>query len=408
MISPRTRDVLADLEVRGIKLGLGKVRSLLRRMDCARAAPLAAQVAGTNGKGSVVFGLEAIARSQGLSTGAFVSPHLVSPTERIRIDGADLADSEFDARVASLAGRLARWAERDPELASVTHFEFLLALAVEAFREHRVDLAILEVGMGGRLDATTAVPVDGTCITSIALDHEAFLGPDLASIAGEKAGIARPDVPLLSGPLPAPAREVVRARADEVGAPLTEITAEPGLRNGMWGSHQEVNAALALALAGALGLDTGPAAREALGGAAVPGRCEVFPGNPEVLVDGAHNPAAAAALARVLKTRPAGGETDLLIGVGRDKDAAGIVAPLMPLVRHVYVTQYREGRAPLPAAELARTIAGLGRTPRQYGAADEALDHASAALRAGDRLLITGSLYLVGELYPRLQGRTGR
>jgi len=402
LIAPRSLEVLAGLQVRGIKLGLGKVRRLLERMGCAEAAPRAVQIAGTNGKGSVVYGLEAIARAQGLRTGAFVSPHLVSPTERIRVDGRDLTASEFDRRVDSLACRLDGWAGESEELASITHFEFLLALAVETFRERRVDLALLEVGMGGRLDATTAVPVQATCITSIALDHEAYLGPDLASIAAEKAGIARPGVPLWMGPLPDEAARVVRSRVRELGAPLLPVVPQDGLHNGMWGDHQRTNAALALALAGGIGLSTGAAARAALATASVPGRCQLFPGVPEIVADGAHNPAAAGALAAVLRDRPARGATDLLVGMGRDKDARGILRPLLPGVRTVHVTQYREGRGRLPAEELARTVEELGRPPVVHPAAGEALAAARAAAEPGDRLLVTGSLYLVGELYPGL------
>jgi len=400
LISSSTRELLAALQVRGIKLGLDKVRRLLARLD--GSPPRAVQVAGTNGKGSVVFGLEAIALSRGLRVGTFTSPHLIEPTERIRIGGRDLDAAEFDERAASLAARLERWSAADPELAQVTHFEFLLALAIDTFVAHRVELAILEVGMGGRLDATTAVPVQACAITSVALDHQRYLGPDLTSIAGEKAGIARAGVPLLVGPLAPEAARVVEARAAAVGAPLRTIRPVDGVLNGMWGEHQRINAALSLALAGALGLDDGEGARRALAGAAVPARCQRIDGTPELLIDGAHNPHAAAALGRVLARHPAAGATDLLVAAGEDKDAAGILVPLLPFARRVHCTAYRGGRVPLPAAALAATAEGLGAVAIEHPDAGRALDAARAGARPGDRLVVAGSLFLAGEVLARV------
>ncbi len=407
MIAEPARRILADLQARGIKLGLGKVRSLLRRLGSPQRHMRVVQVAGTNGKGSVAYGLEAVARSAGLRAGTFISPHLVSPAERVRVDGRSLEEDEFSRRVIDLSHRLRRWSSADGSLAQVTYFEFGLGLALEAFRDHGVQLAILEVGMGGRLDATTAADPGLTCITSVALDHREFLGPDLSSIAGEKAGIARRDVPLLMGPMPPEAEARVRAAAASAGAPVVEVRPETGLVNGMWGPHQRVNAALSMALARHLGIEDGAGARRALARTRVPGRCELFPApeapgggreGPEILLDGAHNPASAAALAMALAHHPAAGATDLLISVGRDKDAPGILDNLLPAMRRVLVTAYAEGRGPMEAAVLADHARALGAEARVVADAGEGLRLARRSAAAGDRLVVAGSLFLVGEV----------
>ncbi len=400
MIDPRTEALLAGYQSRGIKLGLDKVRELLRRIGELPEHVPVVQVAGTNGKGSVVFGLEAIARAHGVRTGTFTSPHLVSPTERVRVDGRDLPDAEFDQRTAALDSALRAWSEEVPELAQVTFFEFLFGLAMRAFIDHEVELVLLEVGLGGRLDATTACRADATCITSIALDHTEWLGTDLASIAGEKAGIVRSGVPLWVGPLPAEARAVIHAVAREAAAPVHEIDAAPVVLNGMWGEHQRVNSALSLALARAVDLSDPDLGRDALRGASVPGRCERLAGRPEILLDGSHNPAGAAALARVLAEHPVPGATDLVVGMGADKDAAGILAPLLPQVRRVVATAYGAGRIPAPAAAVADEVRRLGGEATVVEPAADALAHAARGAGSRDRIVVAGSLFLVGELRP--------
>ncbi len=405
-MSHTAETILHELQARGIKLGLHKVRLLLARLGEPAAGVRVVQVAGTNGKGSVVFGLEAIARVAGVRTGTFISPHLIHPGERVRIDGGDLPLVEFERRVVSLAARLGEWAAADPELGHVTYFEFVFGLAWEVFLEQGVELIILEVGMGGRLDATSAARTDLACITSIDLDHEEYLGEGLAAIAREKVGIAREGVPLVVGPLPEAAERAVQVRALEVGAPLRVVAPRDDLRNGMWGAHQRINAALAWALAEELGLPTDDAARAALALARVPGRCERFPGVPEILIDGAHNPAAAVALAATLRRHPADGPTDLLVSVGRAKDLRGVLAPLVPLCRNVHVTEYTSGRPPTPAAEVAGAVLDLGGAPVVHVDAAAALEAARAAATPGERLLVTGSLFLAGEVRALLLGES--
>jgi len=398
LISARTEGLLSRLQTRGIKLGLDKVRALLDRLGHLPPQAHVVQIAGTNGKGSVAHGLEAIALAHGLTTGVFTSPHLISPTERIRVDGTPISASRFDRVADRLHRRIDSWSLEEPALRDITYFEFLFAMAVEVFRGAEVDLAVLEVGMGGRLDATTAERADVTCITSLSMDHETFLGGDLLSIAREKAGIVRPGIPLLIGPLPAEADSVVSARAREVGAPLERVSPRAGVRNGMWGEHQRINASLALALAGASGLPDGRASRSALAGVQVPGRTERIARAPEILLDGCHNPAGVAALAAALVEHPVEGRTDLLLSMGRDKDARGILAPLLPLVSTVHVTEYRGGRVPVPAEELAGVVEAMGAQVRVFPDAPSALRGAMERLGAADRLLVAGSLFLVGEV----------
>lgn len=400
MISAAAQALLSRLQTRGIKLGLDKVRGLLDRVGIPEARFV--QVAGTNGKGSVVHGLEAIALSQGVSTGSFTSPHLVSPTERVRIDGAPLGSDEFSRRAVDLGERLETWARHRPDLGSITYFEFTLGLAMDAFGDHGVDLVLLEVGLGGRLDATTAAPAQLSCITSIALDHEAWLGSDLASIAAEKAGIIRPATPLVLGPVPPAARSPILETAAAVAAPVIDVEQQEGVSNGMWGEHQQVNAALSLALAAELGLDRGPASLAALARSRVPGRCEVIARSPEILIDGCHNPAGAVALRRVLDQHPCGGETILVTSVGADKDARSILEPLMAVADEIHVTAYAEGRGATAVDDLAEVVRSLGRAPRCFDTAAEALDAAMHRAGPADRILVAGSLFLAGELRARV------
>jgi dihydrofolate synthase / folylpolyglutamate synthase len=396
LTSAAAQALLSRLQTRGIKLGLDKVRDLLARIGLPDARFV--QVAGTNGKGSVAHGLEAIALGQGVSTGTFTSPHLISPTERVRIGGAPLDPDEFGRRALDLGDRLEAWSRENPALADVTYFEFMLGLALDTFADRGVELIVLEVGLGGRLDATTAAPAQLSCITSIALDHEAWLGFDVASIAAEKAGILRPATPLVLGPVPPLARATILEAAAAVAAPVIQIEQQQGVRNGMWGEHQQVNAALSLALAGELGLDTGPAALAALAQSRVPGRCEAIARSPEILVDGCHNPAGAAALATVLGRHTCDGKTFLVTSVGEDKDARGILEPLVGCADEILVTRYAEGRGATAVDDLADVVRALGREPQCFERAPAAL--AAALGRAGprDRILVAGSLFLAGEL----------
>lgn len=380
----------------GMSLGLSRVRGALAELGDPHEALTVVHVAGSNGKGSTCAMVESIARAAGLRTGLTTSPHLARFAERIRIDGEPIAGAPFDAALGAALGAADR---------GLTFFEALTVAALVAFRDAAVDVAILEVGLGGRLDATNVVPAPAACaITSISLEHTAVLGGTLGAIAREKAGILKPAVPYVLGALPPEAEEAIEEVARSIGAgPRYPGPLEPrdvALR----GPHQRRNAAVAAALADLLG-DRFPAVRAAVpaGLAAVRwgGRHERIPAGRGVtaLFDGAHNEEGASALAAALAEDGVDpGRTTLVFGALADKSYSSMLSLIAPLAaRRVFTTP--KGRAPAPIDELAEAFGG-----------EAVADPAAALARAldltepGGTVLVTGSLYLVGELRARLLG----
>jgi dihydrofolate synthase/folylpolyglutamate synthase len=367
---------------------------------CARAghperAFEAVHVAGTNGKGSVCAMVESIARAAGRKTGLYTSPHLVKFAERIRIDGEPLSD-------AALESVLQRALDLGPDL---SFFETATLAAFLAFAEARVDLAIVEVGIGGRLDATNVLPSPRvTAITRIALDHIDKLGETLPEIAREKAGIAKPGVPLVLGALDAESHAAIEEVARAKGARVIEI--EPAFASSfrsladlpLRGAHQRGNGEVAIAVAHELGIED--AAIEAgLRATRWPGRLERVdrPDGP-YLLDGAHNPDGATALASYIQREvPA---LALVFGALADKSWMAMLDLLAPLTPHrVYVAP--QGRAAAPPAALAARHAG-----QLAESLPDALARARAAVGAGV-VVVCGSLYLVGEARALLLGLPG-
>ena len=408
---------LAALEVSvGWDLKLERMREALARRGHPEAAFPALHVAGTNGKGSTAAMLDAVLRAGGYRTGLYTSPHLVDFAERIRIDGRTIPRSTVVALVAELRADLAAAG------IALTHFEFATLLACEWFRQVGVDVGVIEVGLGGRLDATNLVRPIVSCITSIGHDHEAYLGHDLREIAREKAGILKPGVPLALGPTPPEAEAVIRRRAAVVDAPVTRAGVDAlleeapdgftfrgpgvvwdGLRMGLRGGFQRDNATVALT-ALALVRDRFPCAPEAVrkGLATVvwPGRLACVRERPLVLLDGAHNPEGIAALAAELPALVGRRRVFLVFAVMADKAWQTMLGSLVPQVVAAIVTHV--GRRGLAPDVLAAALAG--RVPV------EAIDDARAALRAAlsragadDAVLVTGSLFLVGEAYAELR-----
>jgi dihydrofolate synthase / folylpolyglutamate synthase len=388
---------LEEARALGVAFGLDRVRTALMHLGSPERALPAVHIAGTNGKGSTAAMAESILRASGLRTGLFTSPHLCRFTERIRLDGREVDGDHL----AALERRVARSG------VPLTYFEIATVLAFLTMAEAAVEVAVLEAGLGGRLDATNVCRPVATAITSVGLDHTDLLGTTLADVAREKAGIAKRDVPLFLGALPQDAADAVVQVARAAGASLHRRGIDfgpPPVPPALAGAHQGDNAALAVALAEqavrAAGRSLAPAAiRKGLQSVVWPGRLEeVMPG---VVLDGAHNPEGARALLAALPpTRPRA----LVISVVRGKQADAIVAALAPAFDAILVTRSGNERAlppealvvalPAPAAAIARVL------PDPMLAFDEARRWVGPA----GVVVVAGSLFLVGEIRARLLG----
>lgn len=415
------REILSHLYALGrfgMKPGLERITALLAELGNPEEKLAVVHVAGTNGKGSTAAFLDAVLRAGGLTTGLFTSPHLISFTERFRIDGAEIDEAE----VVSLARRVIAVAPPGS-----TFFELVTAMAFLHFAEHRVDLAVMEVGMGGRFDATNAASGELAVITPVALDHCTWLGDSLAAIAGEKAGVIRPGRPVVSSFQEPEALDVIIERCGEGGSPLVLCGREfdatwdgdalvyrglgvdiPCLVPGIAGKHQAMNAACALAAAellGRQGLTVGRDAMErGIAAARWPGRMEFFGTAPRILLDGAHNPAGSLALARSLADVPRR-RLILVVGVMGDKDATAILAPLLPLADEVFTVTPPLERS-LPAADLAASCREQGRGRCTVaGTVADGVNRAREAAGPDDLILVCGSLFTVGAARAFLTGR---
>jgi dihydrofolate synthase/folylpolyglutamate synthase len=411
-------------ETIAVKLGLENVGRLLRRLGDPQGSFPSVQIAGTNGKGSTAAMLESICRAAGLRAGLYTSPHLVSITERIRVGGREISGDDF-ARGATRVRAAAEAVERESG-ALPTFFEQVTAVALTAFREASVDLAVLETGLGGRLDATTAARACVVAVTPVALDHQEYLGSTLAEIAAEKAAIIRPGVRAVLAPQEPEAEEVILRRCRECGVEprfaTDDIEVEDaaadgrlrvrlrtareeygGVRLALRGRHQLTNAATAVALAESLAEDGFKISREhvvaGLETAEHAGRLELdVRGGRTLLFDGAHNPAGALALRAYLDEFAAGSVT-MVFGAMRDKALAEIGRVLFPAAAHLILTEPQSPRAagveellravPLPPASSTIALAPSSR---------DALVIARTHTPPGGLICVTGSLYLVGEV----------
>jgi dihydrofolate synthase / folylpolyglutamate synthase len=394
---------LFSLEQFGIKFGLDNIFALVARLGHPERAFRTIHVAGTNGKGSVTAMVDNALRAAGHRSARFTSPHLVDLTERFVIDGRAVSrDALFDA-IADV--RQAIDALRDEGILAVqpTFFEVTTAVAFELFRRAGVEVAVVEVGLGGRLDATNVVSPMATAITSIAFDHQLYLGSTLREIAIEKAGIIKPGVPVVVGVLDAEAAAAIDEVARERGAEVirTSPGEVEGFTIGLRGSHQRANAAVArtlLAVVDARGLAVPPAAI-ATGLATVewPGRLDWrrLADGREALLDAAHNPAGAVALASYLKDLP-GPALPLVFAAMRDKDIRDMLSVLLPVTSRLVVTRAPMARSADPSAilTLARGIA-----PSLDMSAEASVGAAlDRAWRASSRIVVAGSIFLLGEV----------
>lgn len=421
-----TVDYLESLEPHRIRPGLDRIRALLARLGDPHAAIPSILIGGTNGKGSVSAYLDAILHEAGTSAGLYVSPHLVRFEERIRVAGAPIGEHDVAALVTEVRDAI-EGMERDGG-ERPTYFEATTALAFLHFRCRRVPIAILEVGMGGRYDATNVVEPLACAITPVAMDHMEWLGHSLSEIADQKAGILRPDTIVVIGRQPREAEEVIRAQAARAGArpihtsacrirpaggedrfadpPVLDLTTPvrqyDGLRLALRGGHQVDNAAAAVLLAESihelrqLTIDAGAIAR-GLERVNWPGRIEIVPGETDLLLDGAHNPAASGTLATYLRDHHAGRHIALVFAAMKDKPIPQMLEVLSPLVSEIIVTRLpvARGESPLVLYDMATRI-----HPRVVRAdlVEDALEMGRRAAGPGGLCVVSGSLYLVGEM----------
>jgi len=431
---------------------LDRMRQLLTRLGNPDAGMPIVHVAGTKGKGSTSTMLAGILHAAGYDAGLFSSPHLETIEERFAVNGRPCKGRELVALVEQLRP-IVEEMDREAQVAGescsgLTFFELTTAIALMHFKERDVDMAILEVGLGGRLDSTNVCLPIITVITSISLDHTKQLGSTLEQIAAEKAGIIKPGVPLLCGPLEAGPRAVISEIARERGCRMIEAGHDfqyeyrpPELGQGrqslgrmnfvgefgheelrldnirlrLLGEHQAANAALAIAAAAKLRqqgwLLSSDSMRETFSKLNLPGRIELVRRDPAVLVDVAHNVASAEALARVLQSSFAGSERVLLLAASRDKDVRGIVRVLVPHFQRFVLTEYQDNPRAMPVAELRglvrEELTALGRDDQ--GVADrfqpiEALHLAHEWTGPDELLCITGSFFIVAELRSQVLG----
>ena len=415
-------------EIKTAKFGLERIRAVAGALGRPHERGHYVHVAGTNGKGSVCAMIEAALRAAGRRTGLFTSPHLSEPVERIRIDGEPVTAARFAAAFERVHAAVEKLLEEGAIDLHATYFETVTAMALLIFAEETVETAVLEVGLGGRLDATNIVRPELCVITPIDFDHEAWLGRSLDSIAGEKAGILKAGVPAVFARQRPEVAPILNARAREVGAPVTRaedwpirhlelhargsrflLDRPPGasgcslrIECPLAGEHQVENAATAAVAAVRLGLPR-RAIEDGIARARWPGRLERVSEDPEIILDGAHNPAGARALAGYIRRFHAGRPVRLIFGAMRDKAVAEIGGILFPYAQEVILTAPRQARAVSP--ETLREIGGHAAVKVAATIEDAlALVRTVPAPGPAPVTFITGSLFLVGR-GPRDPGR---
>ena len=429
-------DYLFGLQRFGIKLGLSNITALLKHLGNPHQGLRAVHIAGSNGKGSTAAFLSSILRRAGYRVGLYTSPHLIDFTERIRVDEVPVSESRvarLTDRIRDVVGEMERsgelWVDSsafppakdiDPQKATITFFEFTTAMAFLHFQEARVDMAVLETGLGGRMDATNVIDPLLSLITPISLEHQQYLGKTILRVAGEKAGIIKPGRPLLTTARQPRVIELFGRKCRELGAPFYAFGKEfrvrqvgprlmdfqgirhrwDSLRLGLAGSHQVLNASLALAAAEIL-MEEGFAldedrVREGLAGAKWPGRLELVGDSPHVLLDGAHNPGATRVLKRALKEEFPCRRLILVLGIMADKEIPKMMSDLIPMADLLFLCRPHMERA--ASLEILRKNASPWEKPtREVADVGTAVEQAMAEAGKEDLVVVTGSLFTVGE-----------
>lgn len=413
----RAIDALFALSSKGIRLGVGRMGEALTYRGDPQHGMAYVQIAGTNGKGSTATMVASVLQRAGYRTGLFTSPHLHRWVERIRVNGRPISEKEAGRRIGDV---LAAFEQADaPE---TTFFELTTLMAIEAFRDHRCDVAVLEVGLGGRLDATTALTPKVTAITRVALDHTGILGNSLTGIAQEKAGIIKPGVPVVVGVAEADTQRVVLDRAREVGAPSLcvardfDVTAEGNRRFsvrvgartfsdltlGLRGPHQRHNAACAAAVLCELERVTDIQATAALDDGlrrvSWPGRVERLGRKPLVVVDAAHNVDGCLALASYLSDVKVSGNKVLVFGCMVDKDVRPMLQTLAPHFDHIIYPPAAMPRAASPS-DLCQVQSG-----RSAASVEAALAAAHDHAAQDGLIVVAGSIFVVAAFRAKILG----
>jgi len=417
---PRSAFVFDLKRIEGLLAGLGNPQHAARSIH----------IAGTKGKGSTAAMLASILTQAGYRTGLYTSPHLLSPMERLQVDGKPMAENTFGRLVAMIRPEVAA-VNASGGLGELTTFELLTALAFVYFQEREVDYQVLEVGLGGRLDATNVVRPEVCIITSISYDHTDVLGDTLSQIAMEKAGIIKSGSILVCSPHPSEAMEVIERICRERGVRLVKVGSEVtwerqaispegqsfrlsglageyNLEIPLLGEHQLENAATAVTAAEVLATKEARISPESiargLSQVRWPGRLQVLRRRPRVIVDGAHNADSARRLARALGQYFSFARVFLVFGASSDKNIAGMVAELASLPGEVIVTRSRHPRAVAPAV-LGREFSKHGIVPEEVENVAAAVELALARANPADLICATGSLFLVAEVMEHMAKR---
>jgi dihydrofolate synthase / folylpolyglutamate synthase len=439
-----TLQYLFGLQRFGIKLGLANITALLQYMEQPQEEFPAVHIAGSNGKGSTASFLASILQQAGYRVGLYTSPHLIDFNERIQINGLPIPTDRVVFLTEYIQEAIDRMKKKhggeqnpirtsgdkdfDPKKAVITFFEFTTAMAFLHFRQEKIDIAVLEAGMGGRLDATNVIDPLLSVITTISLEHTQYLGESLLKIAGEKAGIIKPKRPLLTSASQPEVLDVFRQRCQELQSPCyswkndfsavelcPQVISFQGrshqwekLHLGMAGRHQMINASLALAAVETL-MEDGFAfeekhLRQGLAEVKWPGRLEQIGGKPAILLDGAHNPEAAEVLREALTNGFPRHRLILVMGIMVDKEIGKMMASLVPLADFLILTQPGIDRA-APLDILRTRAASFGKPTVEIGNVAQAVAKAMQEAKKEDLILVTGSLYTVGEARAFLKER---
>jgi len=414
-------EYLYSLQKYGIKFGLSKTANLLKAFGNPHHGQRYVHIAGTNGKGSVAAMVDSILRTSGLKVGFYSSPHLVRFTERFRINGKEIPPKT----AAGLVEELKR--VMDPTQPP-TFFEVTTAMGLIYFAREKVDIAVIEVGMGGRLDATNVIRPQVSVITNISFDHQSFLGNTLEEIAGEKAGIIKRGIDLVTAATQPQVLELFRKNCKEKRASLWRVGRDTRYRAagnrinyygfdrrlkdlelGLAGTYQHRNAAVALSVIELLerrGLRVSEDhIREGLKNAYWPGRLQVVSRNPLMILDGAHNPGAIRCLTEAIRGGFRYKRLILVLGVMADKDVRGVLRGIVPMADHVFFTRPEYYRAAAPETLMQET-SSLGKRGEIQPALAEALASAERMANREDLILVTGSLFTVGEAMAILDPET--